>query len=282
MPIQVGEVEALFRYPVKSMSGEPLEVADLGWHGLDGDRRLAFRRVDDRGGFPWLTASKLPELILFAPQRQGPAVGGDLPTHVRTPEGEELALFGQELAEEVGRRHGSPVEMTHLNRGIFDEASISVITSATVGEIARLAAQRPDVRRFRPNILMASLRSVAFEEEDWVGGVLSFGEANGAAAISITNYDERCSMVNFDDSARAAPRCWRSSGWGTTRLACTPPSPGAGASGSDSRYSSSRRPSVVEQGPAGGATPGRRGIRPLPIGSPSGGRDPVPRRAERR
>ena len=41
MPIKVGEVEALFRYPVKSMSGEPLEVADLGWHGLDGDRRLA-------------------------------------------------------------------------------------------------------------------------------------------------------------------------------------------------------------------------------------------------
>ena len=42
-------------------------------------------------------------------------------------------MFGQELAREVGRRHGSPVEMTHLNRGIFDEASISVITSTTVG-----------------------------------------------------------------------------------------------------------------------------------------------------
>jgi uncharacterized protein YcbX len=42
MPIRVGEVEALFHYPVKSMRGEPLDVADLGWHGLDGDRRLAF------------------------------------------------------------------------------------------------------------------------------------------------------------------------------------------------------------------------------------------------
>ncbi len=47
MPITVGAVEALFRYPVKSMRGERLEVADLGWHGLDGDRRLAFRRADD-------------------------------------------------------------------------------------------------------------------------------------------------------------------------------------------------------------------------------------------
>src|SRR5262245_2497649 len=121
MPIKIGQVEALFRYPVKSMSGEPLTNADLGWHGLDGDRRLALRKVDDRGGFPWLTASKLPELILFAPQRRGTG-DGNLPTHVRTPEGEELALFGQELASEIGRRHGAPVEMMHLNRGIFDEA----------------------------------------------------------------------------------------------------------------------------------------------------------------
>src|SRR5262249_12064367 len=74
MPIKVGEVEALFRYPVKSMSGELLEVADLGWHGLEGDRRLAFRRLDDRSGFPWLTASKLPELLLFVPERRGPAI----------------------------------------------------------------------------------------------------------------------------------------------------------------------------------------------------------------
>src|SRR6185295_6037919 len=105
---QVGEVAALFRYPVKSMRGELLEAADLGWHGLDGDRRLAFHRAGDRSGFPWLTATTLPELILFAPQRRGPALVGNVPTHVRVPGGEELAMFGQELATEVGRRHGSP------------------------------------------------------------------------------------------------------------------------------------------------------------------------------
>lgn len=176
MPIPIGEIEALFRYPVKSMRGEPIEVAELGWHGLEGDRRLAFRRADDRGGFPWLTAGKLPDLILFAPVRRAPAVEGELPTHVRSPEGEEMDLFGEALATEVGRRHGSPVQMMHLNRGIFDEASISVITSATVREIGRLSAQPPDVRRFRPNILIASRGSVPFEEDDWVGGILSFGE----------------------------------------------------------------------------------------------------------
>jgi uncharacterized protein YcbX len=61
----MGQVEAIFRYPVKSMGGERLEVANLGWHGLDGDRRLAFRRIDNRSGMPWLTASKLPDLLLF-------------------------------------------------------------------------------------------------------------------------------------------------------------------------------------------------------------------------
>jgi uncharacterized protein YcbX len=45
VPIEIGQIEAIFRYPVKSMRGEPLEAATLGWHGLDGDRRLAaFRR----------------------------------------------------------------------------------------------------------------------------------------------------------------------------------------------------------------------------------------------
>src|SRR6185436_19019972 len=86
----------------------------------------------------------------------------------------------------------------------------SVITSATVGEIGRLAAQPPDVRRFRPNILIASARSLPFEEDEWVGGVLSFGDAIDGAAVGVTMRDERCAMVNLDpDSARPAPEMLR-------------------------------------------------------------------------
>src|SRR5579864_7171581 len=80
MAIEIGHVEAIYRYPVKSMGGEGLEAANLGWHGLDGDRRLAFRRIDDRSGFPWLSASKLPDLLLFAPERREDGAQGDLPT----------------------------------------------------------------------------------------------------------------------------------------------------------------------------------------------------------
>jgi len=57
------------------MAGERLEAANLGWHGLAGDRRLALRRVDDRGGMPWLTASKLPDLLLFTPQPRRVSLG---------------------------------------------------------------------------------------------------------------------------------------------------------------------------------------------------------------
>ena len=210
MPIEIGQVEALFRYPVKSMCGEPLDAAELGWHGLVGDRRLAFRRIDNRGGFPWLSASKLPDLLLFVPQRRESGAGEDLPTHVRTPEGEELPVFGDELANEVGRRFGAPVQMMQLKHGIFDEATISVIASDTLREIGRLAGQNPDVRRFRPNILVRLLRSVAFQEDEWVGGVLSFGETDDSAAIAVTMRDVRCSMVNLDpDSASAAPEVLR-------------------------------------------------------------------------
>jgi uncharacterized protein YcbX len=206
MLIEIGQVEAIFRYPVKSMGGERLEAAELGWHGLEGDRRLAFRRLEDRSGFPWLSASHLPDLLLFAPHRRDDGAQGDLPTHVRTPDGEELPVFGEDLAAEIGRRHGAPVQMMQLKHGIFDDASISVIASETVHEIGRLAGRSPDVRRFRPNLVVRLLRPAPFQEDEWLGGVLSFGEGDDAPAVTVTTRDVRCSMVCLDpDSASSAP-----------------------------------------------------------------------------
>ena len=117
-----------------------------------------------------------------------------------------MPVFGEELAAEVGRRYGAPVQMMQLKHGIFDEASISVIASETVNEIGRLAGRSLDVRRFRPNVLVRLLRPGVFQEDEWVGGVLTFGEGNDSPAISVTMRDVRCSMVNLDpDSASPAP-----------------------------------------------------------------------------
>ena len=76
----------------------------------------------------------------------------------------------------------------------------------TVREIGRLAGRSPDVRRFRPNVVVRSLRSVPFQENERLGGVLSFGEGDDAPAITVTRRDVRCSMVNLDpDSTSPAP-----------------------------------------------------------------------------
>jgi uncharacterized protein YcbX len=206
LSIEIGQVEAIFRYPVKSMGGERLEAAELGWQGLEGDRRLAFRRIEDRGGFPFLTAGKLNDLVLFAPRWRDGGAPGDLPTHVRTPEGHELPIFGDELAAEVGRRHGAPVQMMQFKHGIFDEASVSVIATDTIRELGQLAGRDLDVRRFRPNVLVRLLRPIPFQEDEWVGGVLSFGEGDDAPAVSVTMRDVRCAMLNIDpDTAGTAP-----------------------------------------------------------------------------
>src|SRR5690349_13844707 len=79
MMIQVGHVCELVRYPVKSMAGSVTESAYLGWHGLDGDRRFAFRRLGDPSGFPWLSASRLPELLLYHPFGLDDRTGEPLP-----------------------------------------------------------------------------------------------------------------------------------------------------------------------------------------------------------
>jgi uncharacterized protein YcbX len=204
--IEIGQIEAIFRYPVKSMRGEPIDAATLGWHGIEGDRRLAFRRLDERSGFPWLTATKLPHLILYTPKRNDGGDADALPTHVVTPEGEATPLLGEALAAEVGRRCKAGVQMMELRHGIFDDATISVITSDTVREVCRLAGRAADVRRFRPNILVRSVRAVPFEEDEWVGGVLTFGEAADAPTVAVTMRDIRCAMLNIDpDDGSLAP-----------------------------------------------------------------------------
>lgn len=195
---KVGEIAALFRYPIKSMAGESVETAVLGRHGLAGDRRLALRRLDDRTGFPWLTASKVPDLLRFVPLRRPSVDAHEPPSHVRTPEGEEISAFGPELASDLGRRHGSPVEMAFLDRGVFDDAVVSVVAAATVESVCGLARLRADVRRFRPNLLLATARSTPFVEDAWVGGLLTVGDGEEAPAIVVTHPDERCAMVNLD------------------------------------------------------------------------------------
>ncbi len=199
--MELGRISAIFRYPVKSMAGELLDVARLGWHGIEGDRRLAFRRLADKSGFPWLTASKLPQLLLYKPFGLDSNTAEPLPTHVRTPDGKDYELRSDELREEVSSRYGSEVELMNLKHGIFDESPISVISLGTVHSVARESGRGVDLcdlRRFRPNIVLETNSAEPLEEDRWVGRTLIFGEGTSGAAVRVTMRDERCVMVNFD------------------------------------------------------------------------------------
>jgi uncharacterized protein YcbX len=201
--IEVGRIREIVRYPVKSMAGIATESASLGWHGLDGDRRFGFRRVGDDTGFPWLTASRLPELVLYHPVGLDESSGEPLPTHVRTPTGSCVELRSPELRAELAERFGSGLELMKLKHGIFDEGAVSLISPATIAGIGRAAGVELDRRRFRANILVEMERSPPFLEDEWVGQMMVFGDGDPRPAVSVTLRDERCVMVNLDPETGA-------------------------------------------------------------------------------
>jgi uncharacterized protein YcbX len=172
--VQVGVVAKLWRYPVKSMAGEALASAEVGWHGLEGDRRWAFLRDDvPRSGFPWLTIRQIPELLLYRPRIEGAKV------LVTTPAGDQVDVVDLRLGRAL-----------KLDRGTFDSAPLSLTTTASVGAY--------DARRFRPNLLIES----DADEAEWVGRVLEIGTLR----LSVTERDDRCVVVNVDpDTAERDP-----------------------------------------------------------------------------
>jgi uncharacterized protein YcbX len=197
---EVGRVREIYRYPVKSMAGQRLDSGELGWHGLAGDRRFAFARREVRGGMPWLTAGRLPALVTYTPFC---AAGDELPSRVRTPAGEELDMRGEALRDELARLHGQPVDLMEINNGIFDEAPVSIITTASTDSLFAAAGTPPDVRRFRPNFLIEGPGAGPFPEDEWVGRTVRFGEDESAAAVSVWMRDVRCAMLNLDPATGA-------------------------------------------------------------------------------
>jgi uncharacterized protein YcbX len=185
------------------MAGTAADPAVLGWHGLAGDRRFAFRKAGDDSGFPWLSASRVPELLLYQPVGFDERTGEPLPTRVRTPAGSILELRSAGLTTEIAGRFGNGVELMKLKHGIFDEAAVSVISLATIAGVGREAGFELDRRRFRANIVVETERGEPFLEDAWVGRTLVFGDRDTGPAVSVTQRDLRCVMVNLDPETAA-------------------------------------------------------------------------------
>jgi len=194
----IGRVRELVRYPVKSMAGIPTQSAYLGLHGIAGDRRFAFRRLDDSSGFPFLTASRFPQLLTYQPIGLTEINGEPLPTHVRTPSGSDVELRGDDLRSEIASRSGHDVELMMFKNGIFDDGAISLIGMATIAGIGREAGMDIDPRRMRANVVLETEDQDVFLEDAWIGATIVFGDGADAPAVAVTARDERCVMVNLN------------------------------------------------------------------------------------
>lgn len=205
--LEVGLIKAIYRYPVKSMRGESLPEVGLGWYGLDGDRRFAFIRGDQvNSGFPWLTGRQIPEMLQYVPHFVAPDNLLQSEVEVATPRGRVLPVQSAELREELAHAYGRDVQFMKLKRGLFDSLPLSLMTTATADALSQTAGYPVDFRRFRQNIIIETFSGKPFAEEDWLDGVLTFGDRPDAPRIRLNRRIERCAMITLDpDSSVKQP-----------------------------------------------------------------------------
>jgi uncharacterized protein YcbX len=196
--VPVGRVAAIYRYPVKSMRGERIDATQVSWHGLTGDRRYAFARSGNTSRFPWLTGREVPNLLRYAPYFVDGHDPGASAVRVIAPDGVDHPLDGDALREDLAAQYGDAIYLIQSNRGIPDSAGVSILGTATVADLSARVGADLDPIRFRPNILVETAGGQPYEEEDWLGGLLIFGESADGARIRANRKDPRCMMVNLD------------------------------------------------------------------------------------
>jgi uncharacterized protein YcbX len=69
----IGTIGSLWRYPVKSMAGESVAEAYMGFTGFYGDRCYAFKNSAAHKGFPYLNATVQQQMLCYRPKFRFPA-----------------------------------------------------------------------------------------------------------------------------------------------------------------------------------------------------------------
>ncbi len=191
----VGRVVGLWRYPVKSMAGEPLTEVEVSWHGLSGDRRWAFIRDGlTQSGFPWLTLRERGDMSHYLPSFVDPAQPDKSSTLVRTPSGIVFDVTDPKLATELWPQGARVIKQ---NRGVFDTFPLSLITTQTIDRLGEMVGAQLDVQRFRPNILVEAAEQAPFLEDSWMGCVLRIG----GMRMRVDKRDGRCVVITIDPAS---------------------------------------------------------------------------------
>jgi uncharacterized protein YcbX len=165
-------VKGLWRYPVKTMAGVPLETAELTPTGIPGDRIVHVR------GPEGIRTSRRHHLLLGLKGTLGP---GGQPLVDGHPWNSDAAL------ELVRRAAGADAWLTVSDGDErFDIMPLLVATDGAVASFGR------DVRRLRPNILIGGVAGM--DETTWPGRRLHIGDA----VVRLDSLRGRCPMTTVD------------------------------------------------------------------------------------
>lgn len=182
-------VVGLWRYPVKSLRGEALAVADVVERGLVADRAWAVLDPDGKiGSGKSSRRFRAMDGLLDLES----ALRGDEPV-VRLPDGRELGP-GAELDAALSAHVGRPVRLAAEGAvRHHDDGPVHVVTTASLRAVAEVVGHEVPVARFRPNLLLDVDGSDAEVELDWVGRVLTVGGVRLRVAAGMP----RCVMVTM-------------------------------------------------------------------------------------
>lgn len=191
-----GRLVQIWRFPVKSMAGEQLEVAGVDRRGLVGDREWAVYDAEGRlaSGKASRRFRRMDPVFELAAETSGGQV------LVRLPGGETV-VAGEGAADLALSDHfGEDVELApEADVPHQDAGAVSLVGTATLAALAGLPGldrlhqtdQAVDPRHLRANLVLETAEP--FEEETWVGRELEVGEVR----LAVTERIERCRMVDL-------------------------------------------------------------------------------------
>jgi uncharacterized protein len=204
---QIGILETVRRYPVKSMAGEDLQEARVTFAGLVGDRVYAFVQKDNRSDFPWMTGRQGRELVLFHPRFIEPLTTAEefldaeqFAAEVTTPEGETFRVGDPQFTEYIEKRFGRAVKLRFSERSQSDSLPVSIFGTGTVCGLSDETGITLDRRRFRANFYVRWEDDRPFFEDALVGRELQVG---GKVIVQVVKKDLRCVMITLDPETAA-------------------------------------------------------------------------------
>ncbi len=180
----------LWRYPVKSLAGEPLTQTRLDRGGMPFDRQYIIMDGETTRKGNALTARVVSDLLAYRATVDAGAVRVSAPDGRIFPVDETLS---SRLASDLGRALW--VEEAPAGAAPFHDAhDILVLNAASVRALEQEWNKPLDPLRFRPNIMLDGDDLEPYVEDSWVGRRFSVGEAvlEGAAL------DQRCVLPTID------------------------------------------------------------------------------------